>query len=125
MSYKWGIKPLSDTSRFVEARLKQMSSIERGSSDKDGNYTPARFRGLAKDGDGAIRIALGNYTTRIFINRYGRVDLESFAGRKAALSPRSVIQGRLVNLQPQIGRDAIIEIQDIIGGNLGPLDPQK
>lgn len=123
--WKIGRKALSDPGRFVEARLEEISAIERRSSDKDGHYPPARLRVVAHDDDGVFRGRLADETTRQFINREARFDLLSYAGRKAGLDPIRQLQGRIVEVQPALDRKAIIEVQDIMGAQYGALDPEK
>ncbi len=122
---RWGLKPLSDPQRFVAGRLDEVSTIERRSSDKDGNYAPARLRIVAQDDDGTFRARLADPTRRDLINREARYELLSYAGRKAGLEPIPLIQGRIVDVQPALDRKAIVEIQDTVGAQYGPLDPQK
>lgn len=121
----WGTKPLSDRGRFVAGRLQEIGAIERRSSDKDGHYAPARIRVVANDDDGTFRARLADPDRRDLIHREARVELLSYAGRKAGLNPLIRLQGRIVDVQPGLDRTAIIEIQDIVGSQFGPLDPEK
>jgi hypothetical protein len=122
---RWGLKPLSDRNRFVAGRLEEVGSIERRSSDKNGYYAPARMRVVAQDDDGTFRERLGDPTRRDLVHREARFEVSSYAARKAGLDPIPRIQGRIVDVQPGLDRKAIIEIQDIVGSQFGPLDPQK
>lgn len=122
---QWGLKPLSDSERFVEARLKEVGPIERGSSDKDGRYAPARLRVVAADDDGTLRERLADARRRHLYTREARFDVCSYAGRKAGLTPTPAIQGRIVDVQPALDRQAVIEVQDVVGSQFGILNPEK
>lgn len=122
---RWGMKPLSDRNRFVEGRLDDVGEIERGSSDKDGNYTPARLRIVQNDADASLRTLLADASERHWLNREARYDILSYEGRKADLTPRPLLQGRVVTTQPELERQGVIEIQDIVGSHYGPADPDR
>lgn len=121
----WGLEPYSDPGRLVEARLREVGAIERGSSDKSGNYAPARARFVVADPDGSVRERLADGRRRHLLHREARYELLSYAGRKAELEPMPVIQGRVVDVQPSINREAVIEVQDIVGSHFGILNPDK
>lgn len=122
---RWGLKPLSDRGRFVAGRLEEVGSIERRSSDKNGNYAPARMRVVALDDDGTFRERLGDPDRRELIHREARYEVSSYAARKVGLDPIPRMQGRIVDIQPPIDRKAMVEIQDVVGSQFGTLDPQK
>lgn len=121
----WGLKPLSDRGRLVEARIVEVGPIERGSSTRDGNYAPARLRVVAADDDGLIRTKLGDARKRHLYNREARYQVCSYAGRKANLRPIPAIQGRIVDVQTPLERRTVIELQDIVGSIFGTLNPEK
>lgn len=122
---KWGTKPLSDHDRFVEARLVEVGEIQRGSSDKDGIYPPARLRVVALDDDARLRILLAGASTRHLFHAEARFDYASYAGRKAGLDPLPQLIGRIVDVQPLVNRRAMVEIRDIVGAAFGLLNPEK
>lgn len=122
---KWGLKPYSDPGRLVDARLREVGAIERGSSDKHGNYSPARARFVADDADGTFRERLGDDARRHLLNREAKYELISYDGRKAGLDPAPIIQGRIVDVQPATERQAVVEVQDIVGSHFGILNPEK
>lgn len=122
---RWGQQALSDTGRFVEPRILEVGVVERGSSDKDGRYPPARLRVVAADDDAPIRGRLGDPNARHLLQREARYLLLSYAGRKAGLTPTPALRGRTVNIQPELGRRSLVEVQDFMGSVFGPLNPEK
>lgn len=123
--HRFGRRALSDRGRFVEARLSEISAIERRASDKDGNYAPARMRVAMPDDDAFFRTRLGNNATRFYMNCHTRYDLLSREGRKADLDPRPLFKGRIVDIQPPVNRMITIEMQDLMGSFKGILDPDR
>lgn len=121
----WGLKPLSDRGRFVTARLEEIGSIERGSSDKNGYYAPARVRVVARDDDGRFRERLSDPDRRDIINREAAIEVHDYASRKAGLNWFPLLQGRVGDVQPALDRKVVVELQDIVGSQFGPLDPEK
>jgi hypothetical protein len=122
---RWSLKPLSDTGRFAAARIESISTIERRSSDKDGNYTPARVKIQASDDDGVWRERLRDPARREVINREAVLEIHDYASRKAGLAWMPLSQGRIVNPQPGLDRRSVLELQDIVGAQFGTLDPDK
>jgi hypothetical protein len=122
---RWGLKPLSDSGRFVAGRLEEVSSIERGSSDKDGHYPPARLKVIASDADGTLRDRLADPDRRDLMHREASFELHDYVSRKAGLGSLPLLQGRIVDVQPTLDRKSLIEVQDIVGAQFGTLDPEK
>jgi hypothetical protein len=122
---RWGPLPLSDQNRHVAGRLTEVGSIERGSSDKEGHYTPARLQVTSSDADAALRTLLGGDDTRHLRYREAEYDLLSYAGRKANLMERPLIKGRIIDAEPPPERRGMIEIEDFMGAHLGVLPPDK
>ncbi len=122
---RWGLQPLSDVDRFVEGRVKEFGDIERGSSDKDGHYPPARARIVVNDDDAAVRVRLGDPEDKYLLHNEVSIPLLSYAGRKANLDPLPLLQGHVVDVQPGLDRQAVVEVQDIVGAHFGLLDPEQ
>jgi hypothetical protein len=124
-TYRWSHRPYADAGAWSEGRLTKWASIERSLSTFDGDYDIASTEVEVDDSDGLFRGLLAGATTRYFTGREAAIELLSEAGRIAGTAWRTLIRGRVSNVQAIPGRKAKIKLSDEVGSHFSGFDLEK
>lgn len=123
--YRWAVRPLADAGAWKEGRVCAFGPISRRMSTPDGDYDVATCDVTVSDNDGLIRGLLADPTTRIMTGREAAIELLSESGRAAGATPRTLLRGRVSDVQAPIGRKAKLRIADTVGSQFSGFDLEK
>ncbi len=123
--YRWSKQPYADAGAWSEGRILNMAPFERSCSDQDGNYALAKLTITLTDADGLFRGLLSDPTTKVIVGREGTLEVLSEAGRHAGTPWRTVFRGRVSAVTPLAGRQAQIEVTDLVGSQFSGFDLDK
>ncbi len=124
-TYRWSNRPLADAGAFAQGRVLKYGTVDRKLSTPDGDYDIATTDVEITDADGLIRGLLSEVATRYFTSREAALELLSEAGRAAGLQWRTIMRGRVTDIQASPGRKARIRISDEVGSHFSGFDLEK
>ncbi len=124
-TYRWSTKPLADAGAWAEGRIIKYGTVERRASTIDGDYDIATLDVELTDADGLFRGLLATQATRYFTGREAALELLSEAGRVAALAWRTIMRGRVTDIQAVPGRKVKIRVSDTVGSHFSGFDLEK
>ncbi len=125
-TYRWSTIPLADAGAFTEGRVLGWGTIERNLSSIDGDYDIASCDVTITDDDGLIRGLLADPSTRYFTSREAALELLSQQQRAIDDAVwRTLIRGRVTDIQALPGRQARIRFSDTVGSHFSGFDLEK
>jgi hypothetical protein len=122
---RWASRPFADAGAWTEGRVEKISGITRAASTPDGDYEIATCDVELTDADGFIRGLLADPVSRTLTAREIAVELLSEAGRAAELDWRSMLRGRVTDVQALVGRRARVRLADEVGSHFSGFDLDK
>ena len=128
VTYRWSTRALADPPSyyggFKAARVVSggWGDVSRSLSSIDGQYQVATWSVELDDTDGAIRALLEDDEAQHELRWEGAVYLVSETGRKAGVTPRTLIRVRVTKAIPIAGRRVRLECKDLLGADLKGFD---
>lgn len=128
-TFLWAPVDLTDPSTyyggFKEGRVLGFGEINRGLSDKRGQYESAEWTWVQSDTDRLVRGMLDNVNQRNFLNKMALIRMIDDEGRRAFRKPRLLVRGIVRDVRPRSPLLAEFLARDFLASKLGLADKDR